>query len=107
MASFAEIDNNNIVVRVVAVPDSEEHRGQEFLANDLGLGGTWIQTSYNTINGVHLQGGTPIRYTYAGIGFYYNPTVDEFRQPDGKYIMTMNPATGVYTSSLNPDWKVN
>jgi hypothetical protein len=106
MASFAEIDSNNIVVRVVAVPDSEEHRGQDFLANDLQLGGTWIQTSYNTVNGVHLQGGTPIRYTCAGIGFSYNPTTDQFRVPDGKYVMAQS-LDGSWTSSLNPDWKGN
>lgn len=41
---FAEIDSDNIVLRVTAVPDEEEHRGQEYLADDLGLGGTWIQT---------------------------------------------------------------
>ena len=47
MAHFAEIDSNNKVLRVLVVDNSEEHRGQEFLANDLGLGGTWIQTSYH------------------------------------------------------------
>ena len=47
MAHFAEIDSNNKVLRVLVVDNSQEHRGQEFLANDLGLGGTWIQTSYN------------------------------------------------------------
>ena len=47
MAHFAEIDSNNKVLRVLVVDNSEEKRGQDFLANDLGLGGTWIQTSYN------------------------------------------------------------
>ena len=47
MAHFAEIDGNNIVLRVLVVTNEEEHRGQEFLANDLNLGGTWVQTSYN------------------------------------------------------------
>jgi hypothetical protein len=47
MAHFAEIDSNNKVLRVLVVDNSQEHRGQEFLANDLGLGGTWVQTSYN------------------------------------------------------------
>ena len=54
MAYFAEIDETNIVVRVLSVGDDEEHRGQEFLAADLGLGGTWIQTSYNTRGNVHV-----------------------------------------------------
>jgi hypothetical protein len=47
MAHFAEIDKDGFVLRVLVVDNSEEDRGQEFLANDLGLGGTWIQTSYN------------------------------------------------------------
>ena len=38
MAHFAEIDGNNIVVRVLVVPNDQESRGAEYLANDLGLG---------------------------------------------------------------------
>jgi hypothetical protein len=38
MAHFARINNNNIVQEVLVVPDEQEHRGQEFLAEDLGLG---------------------------------------------------------------------
>jgi hypothetical protein len=71
MAHFAEIDENGIVKQVLVVPDTEEHRGQEFLANDLGLGGTWIQTSYN-----HR-----IRKQYAGIGFKYDAEADVFIAP--------------------------
>jgi hypothetical protein len=47
MAHFAQIDENNIVTQVIVVDNSQEHRGQEFINNDLGLEGTWIQTSYN------------------------------------------------------------
>jgi len=72
MAHFAQIDENNIVVEVLVVPDDQEHRGQDFLAVDLGLGGTWIQTSYNH----------NIRGTYAGIGYTYDPDTDEFVPPD-------------------------
>jgi len=80
MAHFAEIDADNIVLRVLVVANEEEHRGQEFLADDLGFGGTWIQTSYNTSNGVHSGGGTPIRSNYAQIGFVYLSDVDAFQQ---------------------------
>lgn len=68
MAHFAEIDSNNIVVRVLVVPNDQEHRGQEFLADDLGLGGTWIQTSYNA----------NIRGKFAGIGDTYDREQDVF-----------------------------
>ncbi len=56
MAHFAEIDSNNKVIRVVVVDNSQEERGQEFLANDLGLGGTWVQTSYNANFGGKFAG---------------------------------------------------
>lgn len=71
MSHFAQIDENNIVINVVVVPNDEEHRGQEFLSNDLGLGGRWIQTSYNN----------NIRNVYAGIGFTYDETRDIFISP--------------------------
>jgi len=71
MAHFAEIDKDGFVVRVLVVDNSQEHRGQEFLADDLGLGGTWIQTSYNS----------NIRGKYAGIGDFYDKTKDEFIAP--------------------------
>jgi len=71
MAHFAEINSNNVVVRVLVIPDEEEHRGQDFLANDLNLGGTWIQTSYNH----------KIRKRFAGIGMTYRKDLDAFIHP--------------------------
>lgn len=81
MAHFAEIDENNIVTRVLVVGDDQEHRGQEFLADDLGLGGTWLKTSYNTQGGVHTLGGTPFRKNYAGMGYSYDAERDAFIPP--------------------------
>jgi hypothetical protein len=78
MAHWAEIDESNIVTRVLVVADEEDHRGQEFLATDLGLGGTWKKTSYNTMGNVHALGGTPFRKNYAGIGFTYDESRDAF-----------------------------
>ena len=71
MAHFARIDENNIVQQVLVVDNSLEHRGEDFLANELGLGGRWIQTSYNN----------NFRKQYAGYGFYYDETKDIFVQP--------------------------
>ena len=64
MAHFAEIDSSNKVIRVLVVDNEQEHRGQEFLADDLSLGGTWIQTSYNANFGGK----------YAGIGDVWDGT---------------------------------
>ena len=80
MAHFAEINNNNIVIRVLAVADEQEHRGHDFLADDLGLGGTWIQTSYNN----------RIRKNYAGVGYTYDEIRDAFIPPkpeEGDWIL--------------------
>ena len=71
MAHFAEINEDNIVQRVLVVPDEQEHRGQEFLANDLQLGGAWIQCSYNN----------RIRKQYPGIGYTYDSNADVFVAP--------------------------
>jgi hypothetical protein len=71
MAHFAELDENNIVKRILVVDNSLEHRGADFLANDLGLSGTWIQTSYNG----------NIRKQYAGIGYKYDSVADVFIAP--------------------------
>lgn len=81
MAHFAEIDSNGVVQRVLVVADEQEDRGQEFLANDLGLGGTWVKTSYNTSGGVHTNGGTPFRKNYAGVGYTYDSAKDAFIPP--------------------------
>jgi len=71
MAHFCQIDENNIVLRVVTIPNEQENRGEEYLSVDLGLGGRWIQTSYNN----------NIRNVYAGIGFTYNENLDIFVSP--------------------------
>ena len=81
MAHFAELDGDNIVTRVLVVNDADASDGQNFLANTLGLGGTWKQTSYNTSGGVHSTGGTPFRKNYAGIGYTYDSGRDAFIPP--------------------------
>lgn len=78
MAHFAEIDNNNIVIRVLVVDDLHEDDGANFLANECGLGGTWVKTSYNTFGGKHVAGGQPLRGNFAGIGMKYDKTLDAF-----------------------------
>jgi hypothetical protein len=83
MAHFAEIDSNNKVIRVLVVDNSLESRGADFLANDLGLGGTWIQTSYNN----------NIRKHFAGIGYSYDEALDAFIAPQCHDEATLNEET--------------
>jgi hypothetical protein len=63
MAHFAEVIDG--VVERVIVADSKEWC-------EANLGGTWVQTSYNTHGGVHTLGGTPLNKNYAGIGFTFD-----------------------------------
>ena len=100
MAHFAEIDNDNVVVRVLVVPDDQEERGQEFLASDLGLGGTWKKTSYNTIAGEHREGGTPYRKNYAGIGYTYDSTKDAFIPPKPFASWVLNEETCIWDAPV-------
>jgi hypothetical protein len=71
MSHWAEIDNENKVLRVL-VGDNNDPAGDEgyqWLIDNLG--GTWIKTSYNN----------RIRKQYAGIGFTYDPVADVFIAP--------------------------
>ena len=63
MAHFAEVNSDNVVVRVI-VADTKE-----WCENNLG--GTWVQTSYNTHGGQHPEG-RPLHKNYAGIGYHWD-----------------------------------
>jgi hypothetical protein len=78
MAHFAELDQNNIVLRVIVVHNNDcldadgnesEMVGAGFCAKLFG--GNWKQTSYNG----------SIRKNYAGIGYIYRPDIDAFVAP--------------------------
>jgi hypothetical protein len=81
MAHFAKVNENNIVETVVVVPDDVENRGQDYLANELGMGGKWIKCSYNTLHGQHKTGGTPLRGNFPSVGYIYEEIVDAFIPP--------------------------
>jgi hypothetical protein len=71
MAHWAEIDENNVVIRVL-VGDNDDPNGDEgyqWLVNNLG--GTWIKTSYNA----------NIRKNFASVGFIYDTERDAFISP--------------------------
>lgn len=90
MAHFAQIDENNIVINVLSVPDEQQHRGEEYLSQDLGLGGTWIQTSYNN----------NIRKVFAGIGYVYNSELDIFLAPKPFPSWVIDPVEQVWVSPI-------
>ena len=75
MAHFAELDNNNVVLRVVVVGNdcvpSDEHIDGETWCINFFKGGTWKQTSYNH----------NFRKQYAGIGYTYDAAKNKFISP--------------------------
>jgi hypothetical protein len=72
MAHFAELIDG--VVERVIVADNAQWC-------ETNLGGTWVQTSYNTHGGVHTLGGTPLHKNYAGIGYTFDGTGFTAPQP--------------------------
>jgi len=63
MAHFAEVIDGTVTRVIVA--DTKEWC-------EANLGGTWVQTSYNTQGNVHTLGGTPLHKNYAGIGYSWD-----------------------------------
>jgi len=97
MASFAKIGLNNKVIEVLSVHNNElldangveqENIGIDFLTKLTGWS-IWVQTSYNTIGGVHNNGGTPLRKNHAGIGYTYDEDRDAFiaKKPFNSWIL--------------------
>ena len=79
MAHWAELDGDNVVLRVLVGSNGDSDEGYQWLIDNLG--GTWVKTSYNTQGGVHSLGGTPLRKNYAGIGYTYDSVRDAFIPP--------------------------
>jgi hypothetical protein len=70
MAHWAEIDSNNIVLRVTVGDNNETDEGYQWLIDNLG--GKWIKTSYNA----------NIRGKFAAIGDVYDLVNDAFVTPE-------------------------
>ena len=87
MAHFAQLDENNIVTRVLVIDQETINTGA------FGDPQTFIQTSYNTYGGVHILGGTPLRKNYAGIGYTYDSVRDAFISPKPYDSWTLNEET--------------
>ena len=80
MASYALLDENNIVVNVVGGPDENEETDWEKEIGDIS-GLTCKRTSCNTYGGIHYEGKEPFRKNYAGVGYLYDEVRDAFIPP--------------------------
>lgn len=81
MAHFAELDENNIVLRVLVTDNDFPNEGYDWLVDNLG--GTWVQTSYNA----------NFRKNFAGVGFSYDAERDAFIPPKPFESWTLNEDT--------------
>jgi hypothetical protein len=92
MAHWAEVDENNIVLRVIVGDDNDPagDEGYQWIVDTFG--GTWLKTSYNSAGGVHYaqddenqtrgpSGKPHFRYNFAQIGSKYDPVKDAFIPP--------------------------
>lgn len=77
MAHFAELDENNKVIKVIVISNDNTHDsdgveqealGIAFCKNLFGEDTNWVQTSYNG----------NMRSIFAGIGMTYDPQEDKF-----------------------------
>lgn len=92
MAHFAELDANNIVLRVIVVNNSDivdqygyesENIGIAFCRSLFGAETIWRQTSYNAT----------FRKNYAGIGYRYDAALNAFIAPQPYPSWSLNTTT--------------
>ena len=85
MAHFARV-NGNVVGQVIVAE-------QEYIDT---LNGEWVQTSYNTREGVHIGGGTPFRGNFANTGMIWDADKDAFYWPAPHDNWVLNETTWVF-----------
>ena len=74
MGHFAKVVDSKVVQVIVAEPEFFD----TFVDSSPGQ---WLATSYNTIGNKHVNGGTPLRGNYAGVGYTYDAANDVFVAP--------------------------
>lgn len=81
MAYYAFLDENNVVTEVI--PGKHENEDGIDWEQHYGKFRQQVckRTSFNTIGGVHTNGGTPFRKNFAGIGYTYDLNRDAFVPP--------------------------
>ena len=97
MAHFAELDENNVVLRVIVVDTKDNSTADGIEKESIGqafceslFGGRWIQTSYNG----------NMRKRYAGIGYTYNEELDAFIPPQPFPSWTLDESTADWVAPI-------
>ena len=107
MAHFAKLGANGKVIQVLTMDNDkmlnadgveDENVGQQWLeTHNNWPAQMWIQTSYNTTQNTHKDGGTPLRGNYAGIGY----TWDE----DNQIFWPKSPYASWVKDTTTAQWK--
>ena len=93
MGNFAKVVDGKVVNVIVAEP--------EFFNTFVDTSpGQWIQTSYNTIGNKHINGGTPLRGNYAGVGYTYDALADAFYAPQPFASWVLSPKTFLWEAPI-------
>ena len=93
MGHFAKVVDGKVTQVIVAEP--------EFFDTFVDTSpGQWLQTSYNTVGNKHLNGGTPLRGNYAGIGYTYDPAADVFYAPQPYASWVLSPKTFLWEAPV-------
>jgi hypothetical protein len=111
MAHFAKISEDNIVLNVLTVNNSDmlntdgvedEAVGQQHLeTHNNWPSHLWIQTSFNTKKNQHKNGGTPLRGNYAGIGYKWDSTNNIFWPPKPFESWVKNTSNACWNPPIN------
>jgi len=99
MAHFAELNENNVVTRVIVVDNQETHDANGIESEELGIAfcrrlfglhTKWRQTSYSG----------SIRVRYAGVGFTYDENLDAFIAPKPYPSWILNSSTTTWEAPV-------
>ena len=87
MAHYAFLNENNIVTEVIVGKDEGSVNWEQQYGSFTGQ--LCKRTSYNTLGGKHLLGGTPFRKNYGGIGYTYDEGRDAFisKKPYNSWVL--------------------
>lgn len=116
MAHFAKVDSNNVVTEILVIDQAEINTG------NWGDPAQWVQTSYNTRNGVYYTPGTTtpdpdqskaFRKNYAGNGMIWDAARNMFYWPQPFPSWTLDEQTGTWVCPVplnvpaedEPFWK--
>ena len=93
MSHWAEIDKNNIVIRVTAGDNNDPNgdEGYQWLLDNLG--GTWIKTSYNAKS-------SGFRMNFASVGYTWDESNDRFIPPSPFSSFVLNEETATWEAPI-------